>query len=76
MLPRAQEESAIDQGISVEDEHLLLTQDALHPGPALAGQGRQDEASCVVVAVIALVLHLQQVWGVSAVTLNLAGTHS
>lgn len=74
MLSRGQEECPIDQWISVEDQHLFLTKDAMNSGPSVARQGRQDKTSRVVIAVVSLVLHLQQVQELVYTALNLAGT--
>lgn len=59
VLPRWQEESAVHQWIPVENEHRRPTKDAGHSGPLKRRESGQDEASGVVIAVIALVFHLR-----------------
>lgn len=59
MFLGAQEERAIDQGVSIEDQHRLLAQDARHATLLLRRQRGQDEEARLVVAMIALVLNLQ-----------------
>lgn len=60
MFLGAQEERAIDQGVSIEDQHRLLAQDARHATLLLRRQRGQDEEARLVVAMIALVLNLQR----------------
>lgn len=62
MLPGTEEEGAVDQGIPVEDEELFLAQNAVHLGTSLGGQRGQDEATGVVVAVVAFILGLKKIY--------------
>lgn len=56
---RTQEERAIDQWVSIEDEHRLLAQHARDATLLLRRQRGQDEQARLVVAVIAFVLDLE-----------------
>lgn len=60
MLPRAQEEGAIDQGVAVEDVHGLFAERAGNSRLVLPSQGREDEEARLVVAMVTLVLDLEQ----------------
>lgn len=58
MLTRAQEESAVNERISVEDFQGILAECAGYLRLVLTRQRRQDEESRVVVAMITLVFDL------------------
>lgn len=60
VLTRRQEERAVNQRVLVEHQHRRATKHAGDSRPLQGREGRQDEAAGVVVAVVALVLHLQK----------------
>lgn len=60
MLTRAQEECAIDQRIPIEDMQGLLAKSAGHLRLLLPRQRRQDKQTRIIVAMVTLVLNLQQ----------------
>lgn len=60
MLPRAEEEGAVDERVPVKDVQRLLAQRARDPGLVLPCQGREDKQARVVVAMVTLVLNLEQ----------------
>jgi len=59
MLLGTQEEGAIDQGIAIENEQRLLAQNAGHPAHLGLGQRGEDEEARLIVAMVALVLDLE-----------------
>lgn len=58
VLLRTEEERAVDQRIAIKHQHRLLAQDASDAALLVLRQRRQDEQARLVVAVVALVLHL------------------
>lgn len=59
MFLGAQEERAIDQRVTIKDQHRLLAQDTGHAALLVRCQRGQDEQAGLIVAMIALVLNLQ-----------------
>jgi len=59
MLLGTKKEGAIDQRIAIKDEQRLLTQNALNATHLRLGERGEDEEACLIVAMIALVLNLQ-----------------
>lgn len=60
MLSRGEEEGAVDERVAVEDNHEGVAEDADNAAGMDSSQRREDEASGLVVAVVALVLHLRE----------------
>lgn len=60
MLPRAQEEGSIHERVPVEDVQRLLAQRARDPRLVLTSQRGEDEQPSVIVAMVTLVLNLEQ----------------
>lgn len=58
MLPGREEEGAVHERVAVEHGHGAAAQQAGGAVQLVGGQRRQDEAARLVVAVVALVLHL------------------
>lgn len=58
VLLRTEEEGAVDQRIAIEHQHRFLAQDAGDATLLVLGERRQDEQTRLVVAMVALVLHL------------------
>jgi hypothetical protein len=60
VLPRREEEGAVEQGVAVKDGHEVGADDAGHPVHLVGGERGEDEDAGLVVADAALVLHLKE----------------
>ena len=58
MLDGREEEGAVYEGVAVEDQQHLVAQHAGRPGGSLGGQRGEDEPPRLVIAVVAVILHL------------------
>ena len=61
MLPRGEEECSVNEGVPLEYAHHAVTEDAGDSVHLVGRVARQDEASCLVIANTALILHLDVV---------------
>ena len=59
VLPGGEEEGAVDQGVTVEDVHNLVADDAGNPVHLIACKGGENENSGLIISYAALVLHLK-----------------
>jgi len=58
VLDWCEEERAVNERVSIKDQQHLLTQNAGGPRYSLGRKGGKDESSGLIIAMIAIILHL------------------